>query len=82
MIAPRTAADPVLDRLVREASGLAGRVGLRLLDPRRRALHKKHACQIEECANRYIRKGDLFNEIAMPDPLVGKYGGVVIAPTQ
>jgi hypothetical protein len=27
-------------------------------------------------------KGVLFNEIAMPDPLLGKYGGVVIVPTQ
>jgi hypothetical protein len=51
---------------------------LRPLDPRRRALHKKHACQIEECANRYM-PNVLFNEIATPDPLLGKYGGVVIA---
>ena len=43
---------------------------------------KKHAREIEECANRYIRKGDLFNEIAMPDPLLSRYGGVVIALTQ
>ena len=82
MIAPRIGADPVLDRLVREASGLAGRVGLRLLDPRRRALHKKHARKIEERANRWIPKGVLFNEIAMPDPLLSRYGGVVIALTQ
>jgi hypothetical protein len=38
-------------------------VGLRLLDTRRWALHQKHAREIEECANRYIPKGALFNEI-------------------
>jgi hypothetical protein len=55
-------------------------VGLRLLDPRLRCFTKKRAREIEKCANSYIRKGVLFNEIAMPDPLLGRYGGVVIAP--
>jgi hypothetical protein len=43
---------------------------------------KKHAREIEECANRYTPKGVLFNEIAMPDPLLSRYGGVVMAPTR
>jgi hypothetical protein len=38
LIATRTAEDPVRDRLVREASDLAGRVRFGLLDPRDRRL--------------------------------------------